>query len=248
MNLQIENSQQMNNQLDSTKVWPPTYTLKKHARAKRIRFRASLRRGLEVIVPSYFNLKNMPALLDENRDWIEKQLQAFETERFSIDSLPSEFVFQALNTRWTISYQLSEKRMKLLTGPQQELILLGNLEDKQACKRKLLSWIKKSAKAYLLPLLEGISSETGLTYKKGGVRDQSSRWGSCNRKACIQLNYKLIFLPHALVRHTLLHELCHTVHFNHSQNFWTLLEHHDPNWRENRRALRKAQTWIPAWL
>lgn len=230
-------------------AWPPPYTLKKHPRAKRIRFRASFQRGLEVIVPSYFNLKNIPALLEENRLWIETQLLNLQMQGLPwTDVLPSEVFFQALNASWKVFYQAADKRLRLVTRPQQELVLLGNLEDKPACKRKLLAWVKELAKEHLLPLLERLSLEMGVNYSKAGIRDQSSRWGSCSKNGSIYLNYKLIFFPSALVRHTLLHELCHRVHFNHSEQFWALLARYDDNWRENRRALKKAERWIPEWV
>jgi hypothetical protein len=41
----------------------------------------------------------------------------------------------------------------------------------------------------------------------------------------LRLNLKLLFMPKALVRQVLIHELCHTEHLNHSQKFWALLKH-----------------------
>lgn len=247
--LQIKIFRKMNDNQAGTQVWPPAYTLKKHPRAKRIRFRASLRRGLEVIVPSFFNPKKIPALLDQNRAWLEKQLLELNAQRQPfVDFLPAELDFQALNMNWKIHYLPSETRLQLCSRPQQELVLVGNLQNKAACKKKLLSWIKEFAKEHLLALLQQTSLETGLSYKKGSIRDQLTRWGSCSREKKISLNYKLLFLPPALVRHTLLHELCHTVHFDHSERFWTLLACYDTDWVKNRRAMKKAGRWVPGWL
>lgn len=230
-------------------VWPPTYSLKKHPRAKHIRFRASLRRGLELIVPSHFNVKRIPALLDQNRIWIEKQLVELQAQCQPVwDILPDELEFQAINTCWKIQYLSSDIRLRLFSRSQQELVLVGKIEDKLACRKKLIRWVKEFAKTHLQALLEQVSQETGLSYQKVTIRDQLTRWGSCSKAGSISLNYKLIFLPYALARHTIIHELCHTVHLNHSDKFWRLVSTHDSNAELNRYAIRKAGSFIPKWL
>jgi predicted metal-dependent hydrolase len=229
--------------------WPPLYRLKKHPRAKQIRFKASLRRGLELIVPSHFNLKNIPALLDQNRPWIEEQLRQLQSQLLSREEiLPDKLEFAALEASWKIHYLPSKSLLKLSSRPEQELVLMGRVEDKQACKRKLLKWIKDLAKVHLQTLLEQLSQELNLPYRKVSIRDQLTRWGSCSKTKAINLNYKLIFLPKPLVRHTLIHELCHTVHMNHSELFWQLVAKLDLNTEQNRRALRKANAYLPKWL
>jgi len=229
--------------------WPPAYTLKRHPRAKRVRLRASNQRGLEIIVPTSFNPKHLAALLDENRAWIEKHVSPRAAMLLSQkDFLPTELVFSALQMVWKVHYLPTESRLKLFVRPSQELVLVGSLQDKQACKQKLLRWIKAFATEQLLAFLARTSLEVGLAYSKGSVRNQATRWGSCSRTKAISLNYKLIFLPQAWVRHTLLHELCHTVHLDHSQRFWGLLATLDPDWQEHRRKMRKASVWLPSWL
>jgi hypothetical protein len=46
----------------------------------------------------------------------------------------------------------------------------------------------------------------------------------------------------------MLHELCHTSRMDHSDQFWSMLERHDPDWRQHRRQLRAAWHDVPLWL
>ena len=75
-------------------------------------------------------------------------------------------------------------------------------------------------------------------YKKVQVREQKSRWGSCSGKGTISLNWRLIQTPYYVRDYLIIHELAHTVHMNHSDKFWELVEKHFPNYYAAQRWLR----------
>jgi predicted metal-dependent hydrolase len=56
------------------------------------------------------------------------------------------------------------------------------------------------------------------------VRKTHSRWGSCTREGNISLSLYLAALPDELVEYVCIHELCHTVHPNHSAEFHALVD------------------------
>jgi predicted metal-dependent hydrolase len=64
----------------------------------------------------------------------------------------------------------------------------------------------------------------------------------------ISLNYKLLFLPQPLMRYVLIHELCHTIHMNHSSKFWQLVNKFEPNYKNLDPQLREAWKITPSWL
>jgi len=232
-------------------AWPPPYTLKKTPRARHIKLKASLRNGLELVVPMRFNQKNIPEILESNKPWIEKQLAKLQEQiqAANLAVLPHEINLQALNQIWQISYMQSDnKKLKLILRPQQEIVLLGDIQDKKTCYKLLAKWIKERAKQHLLARLKIISLQTGLSYHSATVRGQRSRWGSCSSAKVISLNYKLIFLPTAMVDHILIHELCHTIHMNHSTRFWRLVAKFDPDWREYSKTVKRAEQLVPLWV
>ena len=47
--------------------------------------------------------------------------------------------------------------------------------------------------------------------------------------------------PPDVVDYVILHELCHTVHHNHSAAFWALVGQHCPDYREKRAWLAAHQ-------
>lgn len=227
-------------------VWPPTFKIKKHRLARNVKLRASRLKGLEITVPYRFNFKKIPAILEEHKTWITEQFLQFKMQE--MDGLPDKLIFNAIQETWTIELIASDCKLQIVQRPHNELVLVGDVDDHQACRVKLKSWIKDKAKAFLISQINQVSEQTNLFYKSVSVRDQQTLWGSCTINKSISLNYKLIFLPLNLVRHILIHELCHTEYLNHSNHFWSLVEKHDTAWQSHRLSMHKAEQFIPGWL
>ena len=69
-------------------------------------------------------------------------------------------------------------------------------------------------------------------------RKMKKRWGSCNyRKKILIFNKNLEHLPEELIKHIVIHEMCHLIVRNHNKNFWTLVSKLDSNFKENRKLL-----------
>lgn len=66
-----------------------------------------------------------------------------------------------------------------------------------------------------------------------------SQWGSCSSGFTLGFHYKLSLLPRELAEYIVAHELCHTIHFNHSKAFWELVETLCPNSKKRRKLLRE---------
>jgi len=231
--------------------WPPLYTLKKSARARYVKLKASVRHGLELVVPLRFNQKHIPEILESNKSWIEKQLAKIreELQTSHLETLPNELILPALNQTWKLIYiKSNNKKVQLLTRPQRELVFLGNIENQSLCKKVLRLWVKDLAKTYLPTRLQDLSEKTQLPYKNIVIRGQRSRWGSCSTQKIINLNYKLLFLSSDLVDHIIIHELCHTIHMNHSAKFWRLVASFDTQWKQHSREVRRAEKHVPTWV
>ncbi|HSW93055.1 MAG TPA: SprT family zinc-dependent metalloprotease [Gammaproteobacteria bacterium] len=226
-------------------VWPPDYTVIRHPRSKRVKIKASAKKGLELIVPPRFSLKHIPIILVENRPWIEKQLLKLANPERA--TLPEKIVLRAIDETWSIEYIESDFSARIIARPHQALAVVGAIRNQSICKNLLINWLKQLARHHLKNQLDTVSREIDLTYRKMTIRDQETRWGSCTKDKNISLNYRLLFLPAPLMKHILIHELCHTVHLNHSSRFWKLVEKHDPNWETHRRDTKKVREFVPAW-
>ncbi|GJM06419.1 MAG: zinc protease [marine bacterium B5-7] len=204
--------------------------------------------GLEVVTPKRFRQRDIDAFIHANQSWIEKQLHVLQEMRVK-HQRPSQIKLRALQEDWTwhvIPMQAS--RIRTVEKPDFQLAMMGPIDDEKIQKKYFMQWLRKKAKNYLLPLLDELSQTTQLPYATASVRAQTSRWGSCSENKTVSLNCKLLFLPDSVVRHVLLHELCHTVHLNHSRDFWQLLQSLDSRSHQHRLQLKTAQQLVPQWL
>ncbi len=228
--------------------WPPSYVIKKHPRAKYVKLKASAKLGLELVVPVRFNQREIPFILEKNKQWIQKQLNKLQQVKSS-ECFPTEIALRALGQTWAVHFiKSNHPKSQLMVRPQlNELVLLGEKQD-IACYALLTRWVKLQAKEHLLPELKRLSVLCQLPFDKASIRDQKTRWGSCTSGKVISLNYRLLFFPQPLAHHIMIHELCHTVHLNHSEKFWQLVEKFDPEWKKNRLAIRHIHTFMPSWM
>ncbi len=112
----------------------------------------------------------------------------------------------------------------------------------------LRQWAKAGAKRLFAGLLEELAPKGGFRYTGPDVRINKSRWGSCSAKKNIIMNACALFLPDALIRHILVHELCHTKEMNHQEGFWREMFRLDPDALKHEKQLRKAWRHVPGWM
>ena len=59
---------------------------------------------------------------------------------------------------------------------------------------------------------------------KLSIRASRTKWGSCSGRNHISLSLFLMTLPEHLRDYVIVHELCHTVHHDHSPRFHALVD------------------------
>lgn len=84
--------------------------------------------------------------------------------------------------------------------------------------------LRRAAKADLPGRMARLTEATGLRCEKLTIRASRTKWGSCSGQNHISLSLYLMTLPEVLRDFVILHELCHTVHHNHSPRFHALLD------------------------
>lgn len=78
-----------------------------------------------------------------------------------------------------------------------------------------------------------------IPYPKLKIRNMKTRWGVCNiRDNSVTLNSKLIGYDIEALDYVIIHELSHFIHFNHSKNFWELVQKYKPDYKKIRKYLR----------
>ncbi|MBD2079367.1 M48 family metallopeptidase [Leptolyngbya sp. FACHB-17] len=232
----------------------PQYRVRESIKAKHVSLKMTVQGGLEVIIPRGFDQSRIPEILHTKQSWIERTIERLEEQRqqLSIDAsaaLPEQLLLRAIDQTWTIEYQPTGfSRATLTEKGKSRLILRGNTHNEELCRSLLQQWLTHKAYQRLIPWLWSVSQELNLPFHKASIRGQKTLWASCSQQCSISLNFKLLFLPPELVRYVFVHELCHTVHLNHSAQFWGLVQEKDPNYKAIDKELRQSSHCVPAWL
>ena len=180
--------------------------------------------GLHVIVPPYCLTSKVLSTIEEFRPQLLEKWQKVTP--------------QALDLSFRIETPCF--RLHLETGRYSRFTLCNSKEGIVICcpprvdfsqkavqdllrNASIRAW-KKSAEAYLPPLLAELAEHYGFKYKKVKITGSKSRWGSCSATGSINLSCYLMLLPPHLMDYVLLHELTHTKEMNHGPKFWEILD------------------------
>ena len=230
----------------------PNYTVRESDRAKHVNLKISRLGKLEVIVPRGFDQRRIPSILQRKQGWIQKATQRIEQQRSltptsPAETLPQQISLLAIGKTLRVAYCHSSRLRVNTFEKGDNLTVWANENQPEACQEILRHWLGRKAEEQLIPWLRSVSSEINLPFTSASVRGQKTLWGSCSRRQTISLNYKLLFLPEPLVRYVFIHELCHTIHMNHSKDFWHLVGEYEPEYKQLDKELNHAQRYVPLW-
>lgn len=144
-------------------------------------------------------------------------------------------------------------RLKIIDGNDLSCRSKGNelwlTAPQGICHQQLQAFVKpyvkksmqRQAKIYLPPRIQNIAAQNNFFYERLRFSSATSRWGSCTSTKTISLNIWLMKLPDEIIDYVIVHELCHTVHMNHSADFWALVESIVPSYKLYRKILKQHQ-------
>ncbi|MGA7932679.1 MAG: SprT family zinc-dependent metalloprotease [Kovacikia sp.] len=232
----------------------PNYTVRESRRAKHVSLKISMAGSLEIIVPPGFDQKHIPDILQRKQPWIDRIIQRMQDRQAlagveTSEALPQQILLRAIAEIWQVEYHTTPlPGIRVTEQPSFKLALFGNIDDQETCKIALQRWVSRKAHGHLVPWLKSVSKELRLPFEQTLIRKQKTRWGSCSSSKTISINCKLLFLPNNLVRYVFIHELCHTVHLNHSSRFWNLVGKYEPYYQQIDNSLRDARCYVPLWM
>lgn len=118
-----------------------------------------------------------------------------------------------------------------------KIVIKTNNVETEYIKGLLSNWYKVQADSIIKKRVDELSKKYNLFPSKVIIKNQKTRWGSCNSNKEIRLNWRLVLMPYYVMDYIIIHELCHIKYMNHSKDFWNLVEKYDKNYKE-------AEIWI----
>lgn len=199
-------------------------------------------RGLRVGAPTRARLDDIEALIRQHGDWVIDRLRQWRERpppgRTEIEEGSTIPVLGApLRIRFV---ELGRRRWQF--GPGTLYLQSKPGEDRH---RLLEAALREHARQLFDQRLAGLAPLLGIETPALRLSSARTRWGSCNHRGDISLNWRLIFMPLPVIDYVVAHELAHTREMNHGPQFWSIVAQLCPAWRERRRELRQLAGQIP---
>jgi predicted metal-dependent hydrolase len=205
------------------------YTVRRSARARRIRVNVHAHSGVEVVLPSRAPERAAATAISELRPWIERRLaEARET------------MAAVAGRSGTLPYL--DGTLRLIAEPgrsrvhrRDDRLLIPAGDARPAIER----FYRRAAREEIAPRLDAAAARAGLGYTGLDIRGQRTRWASCSSKGRMSFNWRLLMAPERVLEYVVWHEVCHLQVLDHSPRFWGMLERYWPEWRDDRAWLTR---------
>ena len=224
-----------------------SYAVKRSYRAKHARLEVSVETGLTIVIPSSYDIADIPDLLRKRGRWILDKLAKYASgypiiggkELRSGNFIPYLGRHLKVVTRHDPGTAVSAKLEKNR--------LLVSLNSQNGRLNLVLEWwYRQQAEKLIKKRADELCPQLGVTYNRLTIRGAKTRWGSCSRKGNLNFNWKLMMVPEPVIDYVIIHELAHLKEMNHSKNFWKLVAEHCPKWRSRRKWLRGHEAGLAA--
>lgn len=181
----------------------------------------------EIIVraPENASVRAVENILAEKRQWIERVMAFNRNNMLAADSVKN---YRSAYVGGKLLPVMADRRNFIDSAG---VHVTGMAGFKQA-------YIGSLGESFMTEF-RAVESVTGLKSASVGFRSYKSMWGCCDGNCNIVFNFKLLMLPAAIRRYVMVHELCHTVHHDHSAAFWALVERFCPGAKKLRGELKK---------
>jgi predicted metal-dependent hydrolase len=205
------------------------YTIRRSARARRVRVNVHARTGVEVVLPARASERAAAAAVEELRPWIERRMREAR-----------DVLARVAERGDTVPYL--GRPLELVSQPGRsrvhrrgERLLVPAGDPRPALER----FYRRAARQEVGARLDRATALVGASYSGLTIRSQRTRWASCSAGGRMSFNWRLLLAPERVLDYVVWHEVCHLEILDHSPHFWALVERRWPGWREDREWLRR---------
>jgi predicted metal-dependent hydrolase len=194
--------------------------------------------GLIVHAPRRISQSQLEQLLLSKAGWIRSKLEAQQEHAVEPMRWRDGASLMLLGNDVTLSVKQDARSRNVEYEAGILYVALPTPDDQTAIARKVLQWYRKQALTDFGRRLELLSAKLGVPTPKLFLSNAQSRWGSCNSKKEVRLNWRLIQAPPHIINYVTAHELAHLKQMNHSAKFWAVVESIFPDYKRAEKELK----------
>lgn len=193
--------------------------------------------GLKISVPLQASVSHIESILQQKADWITKKLEQWQSKKSLAISWTHDAIYPLLNEPWRIALKPTGEIAMAQSFDHEPRLLAIELTPRQI-EIFVMNWYQQQAIACFQQRIGIYAQKLAVPAPPFRLSQAKTRWGSCNSRGIIHLNWRLIQLPLHLIDYVVAHELAHLIEMNHSKAFWKLVESVYPKYLEVRKLLK----------
>lgn len=198
--------------------------------------------GLVIHAPKRISQSQLEDIIVLKADWIRKKLASLHQHKIPVIQWQDSEQLLLLGNPITLALQHHTRSKTVEYTPGFLQLAMPNHDDQAAVSHKVIQWYKKQALADFARRLEIFSAKLGVDFKSLTLSNAKSRWGSCNSRKEIRLNWRLLQAPPHIINYVVCHELAHLKEMNHSAKFWAVVASIYPDYKA---AEKELKSWSP---
>ncbi|MSQ80612.1 MAG: M48 family peptidase [Candidatus Methylopumilus sp.] len=192
--------------------------------------------GLIIHAPILIPRSRIEELIMPKLDWIQEKLSLQLKQKKKISWKTGELIY-ILGNGIILSFKAS-KTNSVLQDKDVLHIDTNRLNDQLYSAKLVSRWLKEKAFKDFVRRVEVFSVKLNVHPSNVYLSNAKSRWGSCNTKKEIRLNWRLIQAPPHIINYVICHELAHLKEMNHSNHFWEEIGKVLPEYRSSEKELK----------
>lgn len=204
-------------------------------RSKRKTLSLTINENAELIIraPKRLSIEKIQDFINEKENWINRKKRLIENQIKDVTSNHNKLLY--LGNFFPINVEQNASKELFFTGEE----FIANSIEPDSLSLSIKKWYKNKFKEIALPRVAYFANKHNLMVNQVRIKNQKTMWGSCSSKNNINLNYLLLMAPMGVIDYVIVHELVHTIHRNHSTDFWDSVESIMPEFQEHKRWLKK---------
>lgn len=207
--------------------------------------------GLVVHAPQRISMAQLEDILLSKADWILSKLDKVQQHTPPAVSWTHGAPLLLLGQDIQLHITQDTRKRKPQFNPAHYpagTLLLATPEpaDAAGISQRVIQWYRHYALADFARRLQLFATRLGVTTPALFLSNAQSRWGSCNSRQQIRLNWRLIQAPPHIINYVICHELAHLKEMNHSARFWAVVESLFPDYRQAERELKQLSAQLHA--
>lgn len=194
--------------------------------------------GLVVHAPKRISASQLQQILQEKSGWIQQKLALRADNQVAPmqwqDGEPLLFMGQDI-----VLTLVAHPTSKAVTLEGDKLLVRSPyINNPDWVARKVLQWYAQQALPDFKRRVALIAAQMGEQVSAVGLSNAKSRWGSCNSRKQIRLNWRLIQAPPHVIQYVVCHEMAHLKEMNHSARFYAVQASLFPQYAHAEKALK----------